>query len=173
MFSSTSRPMPPRLRLTPSTHTLRGSSSGARDRRSATRSRRQVAAALVALGLTSIVMDRTSWSRCSVSSKPASWKTRSIGAFAASTSASNLETPRSSDQRARCSRSTVPMPCPCRFSSTSIATSAEPGASTAAVAMPTIRPPCSATSDQPVDEEVHTRSTNDSLADRFTQKNRR
>ena len=65
------------------------------------------------------------------------------------------------------------MPCPCSSSSTSRATSAEPGASTAADAMPRILPPCSATSDQPVDEGVHTRSTNDSLGRPVHEKNRR
>ena len=110
MFSSTSLPIPPRCRLTPTTHTLVGSRSGVRDRRSAVRSRESAAETLAALGLMSSVNDRTSWSRCWVTSKPASWKTRIMGLLAVSTSATNVATPRRQDHAARCSRSIVPTP---------------------------------------------------------------
>ena len=83
-------------------------------------------------------------------------------------------TPRSRARVASRSSSTVPMPSPCRDSSTRKATSAEsPVSPTNAVASPTTRPACTATSDQTRGPGSQITSTKSWAASRLVEKNRR
>ena len=59
--------------------------------------------------------------------KPASAKTRSIGAFSGITSATKVEIPAAAAAAASCSSSRVPTPWPCNESATANATSARLG----------------------------------------------
>ncbi len=79
-------------------------------------------------------------SAVTVTGKPDSWKTPSMGRLCASTSALNVFTPRAAAICASCPSRMVPSPCPWYSSLTTSATSARSPPSPANIAWPMMRP---------------------------------
>ena len=127
MFRKSSPPIEPRREEAPTTATVRGEKNGASEAATATWSRSSTASRYACVGA---MLKRTSVvppSRRRETAKPASAKTRSIGALPDMTSATKIEIPEAAAVSASCSSRRVPTPCPWSASATAKATSAEDG----------------------------------------------